>query len=53
MDVRHETVWFWWNRFGPSFAAEIRRWRVDRMRAFSNWRWHLDDVFFKVSDERR
>ncbi len=24
IDVRHETVWFWWNRFGPLFASEIR-----------------------------
>jgi hypothetical protein len=28
--VSHETVRFWWNRFGPLFAAEIRRRRVDR-----------------------
>lgn len=38
IDVSHETVRFWWNRFGPMFAAEIRRRRVDRMRAFSTWR---------------
>ena len=25
IDVSHETVRFWWNRFGPMFAAEIRR----------------------------
>lgn len=24
----HETVRLWWNRFGPMFAAEIRRRRV-------------------------
>ena len=29
IDVCHETVRFWWNRFGPMFAAEIRRKRVD------------------------
>ena len=23
MDICHETVRFWWNRFGPMFAAEI------------------------------
>ena len=23
--ICHETVRFWWNRFGPMFAAEIRR----------------------------
>ena len=25
IDVSHEAVRFWWNRFGPLFAAEIRR----------------------------
>ncbi len=25
IDICHETVRFWWNRFGPMFAAEIRR----------------------------
>ena len=24
IDISHETVRFWWNRFGPMFAAEIR-----------------------------
>jgi hypothetical protein len=24
IDICHETVRFWWNRFGPMFAAEIR-----------------------------
>lgn len=32
-DLCHETVRFWWNRFGPMFASEIRRRRVDRMRS--------------------
>jgi putative transposase len=43
INVRHETIRFWWNRFDPMFAKEIRRKRVDRMRAYSNWQWHLDD----------
>ncbi len=38
IDVRRVTIRFWWNRFGPMFAAEIRRRRVDRMRALSEWR---------------
>jgi putative transposase len=53
IDIGHETVRFWWNRFGPMFAAEIRRKRVGRMRAFSNWRWHLGEVFVKINGERR
>jgi putative transposase len=24
IDISHETVRFWWNRFGPMFAAEIQ-----------------------------
>ena len=53
IDISHETVRFWWNRFGPLFAAEIRRKRVSRMRAYSNWQWHLDEVFVKVNGETR
>ena len=45
IDVSHETVRFWWNRFGPIFAAEIRKKRVQHLRACSNWQWHLDDGF--------
>ena len=25
IDICHETVRLWWNRFGPMFAGEIRR----------------------------
>jgi putative transposase len=49
IDISHETVRFWWNRFGPMFAAEIRRKRVDRMRSLPHWRWHLDEVFVKIN----
>ena len=51
IEISHETVRFWWNRFGPMFAAEIRRNRASRMRAHSNWRWHLDEVFVKINGE--
>ena len=30
IDITHETVRFWWNRFGMIFAAEIRRSPGDR-----------------------
>jgi len=39
IDICHETVRLWWNRFGPLFAGEIRRQRVSRMRGFRHWRW--------------
>jgi putative transposase len=50
IDISHETVRFWWNRFGPMFAAEIRKRRVIR-RSYSNWRWHLDEVFVRINGE--
>lgn len=40
-----------WNRFGPMFAADIRRQRVSRMRGFRHWRWHLDEVYVKINGE--
>ena len=51
IDICHETVRFWWNRFGPMFAADIRRQRVSRMRGFRHWRWHLDEVYVKINGE--
>ena len=51
IDVCHETVRFWWNRFGPLFAADIKRQRISRMRGFRQWRWHLDEMFVKINGE--
>ena len=53
IEVSHETIRFWWNRFGPIFAAEIRKKRMDRMRAGSDWRRHLDEVFMKINGEHQ
>jgi len=50
IDISHETVRFWWNRFGPMFAAEIRKRRIHH-RLYSNWRWHLDEVFVRINGE--
>ena len=50
IDICHETVRFWWNRFGPLFAAEIRKRRVHHS-SYSQWRWHLDEVFVKINGE--
>ena len=49
IEISHETVRYWWNRFGPIFAAELRRKRVDRMRGRKHWREHLDEVFVKIN----
>ena len=52
IDISHETGQFWWNRFGSLFAAEVRKKRVSQMRAYSNWQWHLDEVFVKINGEK-
>jgi putative transposase len=51
IDICHETVRHWWNRFGPVFAADIRRQRVFRMRGFRQWKWHLDEMYVKLNGE--
>jgi putative transposase len=48
IDISHETVRFWWLRFGPIFAAEIRKRRIEGMKS-SHWRWHLDEMFVKIN----
>ena len=51
IDVSHAAIRYWWDRFGPMFASEIRKRRIHGMRS-SQWRWHLDDVFVKINGER-
>jgi putative transposase len=34
IDISHETIRFWWNRIGPTFEAEMRKWR----------NWYIHDV---------
>ena len=50
IDICHETVRYWWNRFGPLFATEIRKRRVHR-GSYSLWRWHPDEVFVRINGE--
>ena len=52
VDVSHETIRFWWNRFGLMFASEIARKRRKQARSHSNWQWHFDEVFVKINGER-
>jgi putative transposase len=52
IEISHQTVRFWWNRFGPAFAAEIRKRRVEGMQS-SHWRWHPDEMFVKINGERQ
>jgi putative transposase len=53
IDLCHETVRLWWNRFGPMFAGEIRKRRVGHMRSYTHWKWHLDEVYVKINGEMR
>jgi len=50
IDICHETVRFWWNRFGPMFAAKARKRRVQHA-SYSCWRWHLDEVFVRINGQ--
>ena len=46
IDICHETVRYWVNRFGRIFAGEIRK----KRRGYqSNWRWHMDEVFVNIN----
>jgi len=51
IDVSHEAVRYWWHRFGPLFAAEIKKRRIAGLKS-SRWRWHLDEIFVKIICER-
>lgn len=51
VDVCHETVRLWWNRFGPMFAADIKRQRISLMKGYTQWRWNVDEVFVKINGE--
>jgi putative transposase len=48
IDISHEAVRFWLNRFGPQFASQIRKRRVHH-RSYSLWRWHVDEVFVGIN----
>ena len=49
IDICYETVRYWVARFGLIFASEIRQ---KRRGLQSNWQWHLDEVFVKISGEQ-
>ena len=51
IDISHEAIRFWWNRFGPLFAAEVRKKWIQRLRAHSNRQWYLDEIFVKINGE--
>ncbi|GAB5448409.1 IS6 family transposase [Gymnodinialimonas sp.] len=48
VEVSHETIRYWWQRFGPMFASEIKKRRIQGLKS-SRWRWHLDEVFVRIN----
>jgi putative transposase len=48
IDISHETVRAWWNKFGPVFASDIRKKRVAGYANYTHWNWHLGEVFVKI-----
>ena len=52
VDICHEAVRKWVNRFGPMFTSTIRTSSVQAMRQRTHWRWHLDEVFVRINGEQ-
>lgn len=50
-DICHEKVRLWWNRFGPLFAGDIRRQRLNRTRRFWHSQLYLDEMYVKLNGE--
>ena len=48
IDICHETVRHWVDRFGTYFAHKIRKRRSEAMRQSPQWQWHLDEIFVKI-----
>ncbi len=48
IDISHETIRYWWNKFGPLFSKQIKKKAPPQ---HSNWRWHIDEVFVKIKGE--
>ena len=51
IDICHETVRFWWNRFGPLFGTMIRKRRISA-GCFSHHRWHVDEMCVKINGKK-
>ena len=49
IDVCHESIRLWVDRFGTHFAGKIRKQRASYMRQVTQWQWHLDEMFVKIN----
>ena len=50
IDISYETDRYWWNKFAPLFARKVRKKRIQPIPNYSNWRWHVDEVFVKIRE---
>ena len=49
IDLSRDTVSCLWSRFSPMSASEIRRKRVLYIRAYSNRKSHVDELFLEIN----
>ncbi|MDJ0921741.1 MAG: IS6 family transposase [Henriciella sp.] len=49
IDICHESIRTWVDRFGPIFAGKIRTKRASYMRQHTQWQRHLDETFVKIN----
>tara|TARA_B100000073_G_scaffold348275_1_gene366105 strand:+ start:7528 stop:7815 length:288 start_codon:yes stop_codon:yes gene_type:complete len=49
IDICHETIRYWWSKFGTLFAREMKK---KAPQPHSNWRWHIDEVFVRINGKR-
>jgi len=45
IDISHESIRRWWNRFGPGIARNLKV----RRSPPSSWSWHIDEVFVRIN----
>ena len=46
IDICHETVRYWWNKFGTIFSKKIKK---NTKNPVSKWQWHVDEIFVKIN----
>lgn len=51
IDICHESVRLWVDRFGTLFAGQLRRKRAQYLRQRIQWQWQLDEFFVKINGE--
>jgi len=49
IDVCHESIRLWVDRFGPVFAKRVRSKRSASLRQYPQWNWPLDEDFVKIN----